>query len=77
MKSDYYDRDKLSIAIFIHDAFVFEVDAGMIEEYFGLIKSQMENIDTSKFKLELSVPFKAEGEFGLNLADMEKLELRR
>ena len=74
IKSPDYDRSKIAIAIFIHDSFVFEVDADKITDYFHVVKNHMENIDTEKFNFKLSVPFKAEGEYGLNLSEMEALQ---
>ena len=59
--------------IFIHDAFVFEVDDDKIEKYAKIIKRRMESVDTSDFGFELTVPFKVEMKVGKNLSEMKDL----
>ena len=71
VKDEKYDRSICKPVLFIHDAFIFEVDMNKLQEYGKYIIEKMTNIDTqSKFGFTLSVPFVAEAEEGYNLADM-------
>jgi len=58
--------------LFIHDAIIWEIDADAIDKYAWLVKRNLEQVDTSKFGFSLSIPFVAEAELGLNLAETEE-----
>ena len=71
IKDENYDRSICKPVLFIHDAFIWEIDMDKLKEYGAYIIDKMTNIDTQKkFGFTLSVPFVAEAEEGYNLADM-------
>ena len=75
LKQKEYNRDECPIRLFIHDSFVWEVKEELLDQYTPFITKNLVNIDTSKFGLELSIPFVANAEMGDNLAEMEELDL--
>jgi DNA polymerase-1 len=75
IKQNDYSREECIGCLFIHDAFVWEVREDLIDKYANLITKSLVNIDTSKFNVQLSIPFVANAEVGDNLAEMEELDL--
>jgi DNA polymerase-1 len=73
--SEDYCKDEASIVIFIHDSLIYEIDEDKEQKYAGTIKRGMEDVDTSPYGFDLSVPLSIEIESGYDLSKMTPVDI--
>jgi DNA polymerase-1 len=69
------DTPDAKLVNFVHDSDLFEVKEEIVMDFSLEIKRILENVDTSDFGFELSVPMKVDIQIGDNLAALEEIDL--
>ena len=75
IKDKRVDKKDLRIALFIHDADIFNCNPDKRDYYLSIIKEHMQRVPDKEFGFKMNVPLSIEAEIGQNLAEMKSYDL--
>lgn len=75
IKDERVDKKDFRIALFIHDANIWNCNPEKRDYYLAIVKKHMESVPDKEFGFKMTVPLSIEAEIGQNLAEMKSYDI--